>query len=172
MAEIILNQPIAELHGAYTKRGIIHRKKKFRDERGKVISEGKQEAYAIQHPRDFKTHPKTGAELANHTLWSEACRRTSQILQAGQEGGPTELQLAVRKIEHVPDYYTVDEARALYEDFRLRFSAQLPNQRGKRPDSQAPIDPKTGRGKRYSQLPNFIRAMIFHALRSTLSPSL
>ena len=167
MAEVILNQPIAELHGAYTKRGIIHRKKKFRDERGNVISEGKQEAYAIRCPRDFKKNPPKGAELANMTLWQEACRRASLILQAGQESGPTELQLAVRKIEHLPDYYTIDEARALYDDFHVRFNAQLPNRRGKCPDPSAPIDPKTGRGKRYSQLPNFIRAILYHTLRST-----
>ena len=168
MARVVLSQPVAEIHGSLTKgSNIILRQKKFRDERGRVVHEGKQESYAIRHPRDFKKNPRTGAELLKHTLWTEACRRTSQILQAGQPGGPTEMQMAVRKIEQVPDYYSIDEARALYEDFRLRFQAQLPKTRGKKADSEAPIDPNTGRGKRYSQLPNFIRAILFHRLKQS-----
>ena len=168
MARIVLSQPVAEIHGAFTKGGnIINRQKKYRDERGRVVHEGIQESYAISHPRDFKKNPPRGTELANITLWTEACRRTSQILQAGQEGGPTERQLAVRRIEQVPEYYTIDEARAMYEDFRLRFQNQLPNTRGKQADSEAPIDPNTGRGKRYSQLPNFIRAILFHRLKQS-----
>lgn len=169
MARVVLSQPVAEIHGAFTKGGeIINRQKKYRDEQGRVVHEGVQESYAIRHPRDFKTNPKTGAELANHTCWTEACRRASQILQAGQEGGPTQLQLAVRKIEQVPDYYSIEDARVLYEDFRLRFRAQLPNVRGKKADAAAPIDPHTGRGKRYAQLPNFIRAILFHQLKGNL----
>jgi hypothetical protein len=166
MARVVLAKPVIEIHGALEKGGeIINRQKKYRDEHGRVVHEGIQESYAIRHPRDFKKNPPRGAELANITLWTEACRRTSQILQAGQEGGPTQNQLAVRKIEKVSDYYTIDEARAIYEDFRLRFQAQLPNTRGKHADPQAPIDPNTGSGKRYSQLPNFIRAIIFHQLK-------
>ena len=125
-----------------------------------------QEAYSITSPRDFKKTPKQGAELANHNIWSEACRRTSQILQAGQPGGPTEQQLFSRKIDKIPDYYTLEEAQSLLSDFRQRFQAQLPNTRGKHPDLQAPLDPTTGQGKRYTQLPNFIRAIIYHTLKS------
>lgn len=168
MARIVLSQPVAEIHGAFTKGGnIINRQKKYRDENGRVVHEGVQESYAISHPRDFKKNPPRGAELANITLWAEACRRASQILQAGQEGGPTERQLAVRMIEQVPEYYTIDEARAMYEDFRLRFQSQLPNTRGKKADAAAPIDPNTGQGKRYSQFPNFIRAILFYRLKQS-----
>lgn len=171
MARVVLSQPVAEIHGAFTKGGdIINRQKKYRDEHGRVVHDGKQEAYAIRHPRDFKKNPRTGAELLKHTFWTEACRRTSQILQAGQPGGPTQMQLAIRKIEQVPDYYSIDEARTMYEDFRVRFQAQLPSTRGKHADPEAPIDPNTRRGKRYSQLPNFIRAIIFHQLKQTNSP--
>ena len=166
MAEIKLEHPFAEIHGSISKNGIVTRQKKYRDDRGRVIHEGKQEAYSITRPRDFKKTPKTGAELANHNLWQEACRRTSQILQAGQPGGPTEQQLFSRKIDQVPDYYTLEEAQTLFENFRHRFQAQLPNTRGKHPDSQAPHDPKTGQEKRYTQLPNFIRAIIYHTLKS------
>ena len=166
MAEVKLEHPFAEIHGSITKKGIINRQKKYRDDHGRVIHEGKQEAYSITRPRDFKKTPKQGAELANHNLWSEACRRTSQIIQASQPGGPTEVQIAARKIDQIPDYYTLEEAQILFEDFRQRFQAQLPNTRGKHPDHEAPLDKKTGQGKRYTQLPNFIRAIIYHNLRA------
>ena len=133
-----------------------------------MIQEGKQESYAIQNPRDFKKTPKIGAELANHTCWSEACRRAAQIMQAAQLNGPTEQQLFERRISQIPDYYTLDEARALFEDFRRRYEAQLPNTRGKHPDAQAPIDPHTGKGKQYAQFPAFIRTMLYHQLKSQL----
>ena len=113
-----------------------------------------------------KKSPKKGAELANHNLWSEACRRAAQILQAAQPDGPTEQQLFERRISQIPDYYTLDEARTLLEEFRRRYEAQLPNTRGKHPDAQAPIDPKTGKGKQYAQFPAFIRAMLYHQLRT------
>ena len=166
MAQITLNYPIAEIHGALSKRSnIVNRQKKFRIN-GRVIHEGKQESYAIQNPRDFKKTPKKGAELANHNLWSEACRRTAQILQAVQPDGPTEQQLFERRISQIPDYYTLDESRTLLEDFRRRYEAQIPNTRGKHPDAQAPIDPKTGKGKQYAQFPAFIRTMLYHKLRT------
>ena len=81
--------------------------------------------------------PKSSLELK-----AEACRRASQIIQASQEGGPTEMQLAIRRIEQIPDYYTLEEARTLFEEFRFRYSAQLPNTRGKYPAPMAPIDPR------------------------------
>ena len=166
MAQITLNHPVAEIHGSLSKRSnIVNRQKKYRIN-GRVICEGKQETYAIQYPRDFKKNPKTGAELANHTCWSEACRRASQIIQAGQEGGPTKLQLDIRQIDQIPDYYTLEEARALYEQFFHRYCAQIPNTRGKHPDPQAPIDPKTGKGKRYAQFPAFVRTMLYYSLKS------
>ena len=168
MAKLKLSHPVAEIHGSLDKEsGIIIRQKKYRDERGRVYLEGKQEIYAMRNPRDFKKSPRRGTELANFTRWQEACQRAAQVLQAGQPDGPTERQLAIRKIEQIPDYYTIAEAREMYENFRLRFQSQLPNTRGTRPDSEAPIDPTTGQGKRYSQLPNFIRAMIFHQLKQS-----
>ena len=166
MAQITLNHPVAEIHGALSKRSnIVNRQKKFRIN-GRVIHEGKQESYVIQKPRDFKKSPKTGAELANHNLWSEACRRAAQILQASQPDGPTEQQLFERHISQILDYYTLDESRTLLEDFRRRYEAQIPNTRGKHPDAQAPIDPKTGKGKQYAQFPAFIRTMLYYQLRA------
>lgn len=167
MAKVILDHPIAEIHGSLSKRGdIINRQKKFRDDSGRVIHEGKQEAYVITRPRNFKTTPAKGAELANQLCWREACHRAAQILQAAQPEGPTGQQLFERKLNQVPEYYTLEEARVLLEDYRQRYQAQLPNTRGKHPDPKAPIDPKTGKGKQYAQFPAFLRAMIYHALKS------
>ena len=83
MAKVNLTLPFAEIHGSIGKDKIINRQKKYRDERGRVIHEGIQEAYAVKHP-----------------------------------------------------------------------------------DPQAPIDPLTGSGKRYSQFPAFLRAIIYHTLKS------
>ena len=168
MAEIKLNHPIAEIHGSLSKRSnIVNRQKKYRVN-GRVISEGKQESYAIQNPRDWKKTPATGAELANQNVWQEACRRAAQILQTAQPDGPTEQQLFERRINQIPDYYTFEEARTLLEEFRRRFDAQIPNTRGKHPDAQAPIDSKTAQGKQYAQFPAFIRAMLYHQLKAQL----
>lgn len=166
MAETTLLPPFAEIHGSLSKRSnIVNRQKKYRVN-GRVIHEGKQESYVISNPRDWKKTPAQGAELANQTCWQEACRRAAQILQAGRPDGPTKQQLFSRQINHIPDYYTLDEARTLFHDFRSRYESQLPNTRGKHPDPQAPIDPQTQRGKQYAQFPAFIRAMLYHQLKS------
>ena len=55
MAKVILSHPFDEIHGALGKNEkIINRQKKYRDDRGRIIMEGKQEAYVMKHPRDFK----------------------------------------------------------------------------------------------------------------------
>ena len=53
MAKIILEHPVREIHGALERKGIVNRRKKYRDENGRIISEGKQEAYAVRHPRNW-----------------------------------------------------------------------------------------------------------------------
>ena len=68
MASVTLSHPFDEIHGALSKTDdIINRQKKYRNERGRVIMEGRQEAYVMKHPRDFKKNPPKGAELANQT---------------------------------------------------------------------------------------------------------
>ena len=42
MAIVNLEVPFAEVHGTLVKQGIIHRQKKYKDENGKVIFEGRQ----------------------------------------------------------------------------------------------------------------------------------
>ncbi len=165
MAEVKLQTPFDEIHGAIEKHGIISRQKKYRDERGRIIHRGKQEAYAVRHPRDFKKDPPKGEELKHHNRWKEACHRTTQILQAVQPNGLTDQQQFHRQINKIPDYYTPEEALQLYTDFKTRYEKQLPNVRGKHPDPQAPIDKNTGKPKRYLQLPAFIRAMLYQELK-------
>lgn len=192
MASVVLSHPFDEIHGALGKNDkIINRQKKYRDERGRIIMEGKQEAYVMKHPRDFKKNPPKGAELANQNCWLEACRRASQILFVARldqlaanltsAGLPANLspedlarqQEALlsqerfhRQFNRIPDYYTLDEARALLAEYKDRFRAQLPNTRGTHPDADAPIDPLKGTGRRYAQFPAFLRAMLYHSLKS------
>ena len=64
MAQVVLTSPFAEIHGSIGKDKIINRQKKYRDERGRVLHEGKQEAYVVRHPRDQKKNPRQGVELA------------------------------------------------------------------------------------------------------------
>lgn len=163
MAKVTLATPFDEMHGALSKTDkIINRQKKFRDERGRIIHIGEQEAYAVKHPRDRKKNPPQGAELANLSRWQEACRRASQILLWAQPDGPTELQLTVRRMNKVPDYYTPEEAKALYAHYKERYNAQLPGVRGTHPDPSAPIDRISLTGRRYIQFPAFLRAILYH----------
>ena len=183
MATVKLQIPFDEIHGAIEKHGVINRQKKYRDDNGKVIFEGKQEAYAVRRPRDFKKDPPKGEELKNQNRWKEACHRTAQIINAGQPKSvkgtsldpdltPEERQSIaeverVRKLtSHIPDYYTPDEARALLADYRARFRAQLPNTRGAHPDPQAPVNPVSGIARRYSLFPAFLRAILYHTLKA------
>ena len=183
MAEVKLQIPFDEIHGAIEKHGIISRQKKYRDDKGRVIHEGRQEAYAVRSPRDFKKDPPKGEELKHHNRWKETCHRTSQILQAGQpksikgtsqdpdltpeqRRSIAEVEHVMKVTSHIPDYYTPEEALQLYNDFKTRYEKQLPNVRGKHPDPQAPIDKQTRKPKRYLQLPAFIRAMLYAELKA------
>ncbi len=175
MALTTLSGPFEEIHGKLSKTDkIINRRKKYRNERGRVIFEGKQEAYAVKNPRNYKKNPPKGAELANFNRWTETCRRASQILfiarldkaPAEQQQLLIEREQAARRISNIPDYYTLDEARTLLADFRARYQAQLPNTRGSHPDPQAPINPLKGTGKRYAQFISFLRAILYTQLNS------
>ena len=183
MASVTLSHPFDEIHGALNKKdGVINRQKKYRDESGRVFKEGKQEAYVIKNPRNVKKNPPKGAELENQNYWSEACRRASQILfvarldQLSANISPQDLanqqetliakERLIRQFNHIPDYYTLEEARTLFVEFKARYRAQLPNTRGTHPDPQAPVDPVSGIGKRYAQFPAFIRAILYHTLKA------
>ena len=162
MATTILEHPVREIHGAFTKKGIINRQKKYRDEYGRVIHEGSQEGYAVRNPRDYKKNPPKGAELEHINLFRQSCLMTKDILDAEKP----ETTPAVSVFPPRPKYYTKEEALALLTDYRKRYKAQLPSTRGTRPDPQAPIDKTTHAPKRYFRLDNFIRSMVYQSLKA------
>ena len=53
MAREKLSAGIEEVNGA-TSPGHIHRVKRFRDARGRIIGVGVQETYNVKHPRNWK----------------------------------------------------------------------------------------------------------------------
>lgn len=177
MALADLNFPFAEIRGSIGKDGIVNRKKKYRDDKGRIIAEGKQEAYKIKNPRNFKKNPPSAAEQANMNWWTESCRRVAQInfayklhqLPAEEQERALSREQYHRQFNHIPDYYTLEEAIALFSDYKRRYNAQLPGTRGSHPDPEAPKDPATGLPKRYAQFPNFLRAILYQQLKTTPS---
>ena len=175
MAVAELEYPFAEIRGSIGKDGIVNRKKKYRDDKGRIIHEGKQEAYKIKHPRNFKKNPPSAAEQANMNWWTESCRRVAQInfayklqqLPAEEQEQELNKELYIRQSNHIPDYYSIEDAIALFAEYKKRYNAQLPGIRGTHPDPQAPADPKTGLPKRYAQFPNFLRAILYQQLKSS-----
>ncbi len=90
MAEIIYQHPVQEIKGALAKHGIINRRKLYRDDRGKVIHEGKPEAYAVRHPRNFDKTPPQGNELKHHNRFKQACEQA--YIELHDEAKRTEWQ--------------------------------------------------------------------------------
>ena len=80
MAKIAFNPAIEGIRGAMSKSGLIARQKIYRDARGRITGYGRQEAYFIANPRDFKRHPMRGKELAYHDLWREVCLQAKNEL--------------------------------------------------------------------------------------------
>ena len=134
-----------ELHGAIVKKGVIFRQKRIRNSSGKCIKKCKKEAYKVDNPRNFDKHPQVGNELVNRQAFQNAIYRTRDII-------------AVAKNRLVS---TVE-----YNSWKARFEAQLPGNKGSRPDPEAPFYPHSIKQKRYYQLNTFIRAIIYHQLKS------
>ncbi len=165
MADIKFEHPVREVHGAFTKKGIINRQKKYRDDNGRVIHEGVQEGYAVRNPRDYKKKPPQGAELEHINLFRQACLITKEILDAEKpEETPIVTIFPLR-----PKYLTKEEAQSILKDYRKRYKAQLPNTRGTHPDPEAPIDKTTLAPKRYARLDNFIRSMVYQSIKTVQS---
>ena len=74
MAIVNLEVPFSDISGSLVKQGIINRRKLYRDENGKVVHRGKQEAYAVRHPRDYKkkTTASASANLIEFAQLAEA----------------------------------------------------------------------------------------------------
>ena len=137
MARERLTPGIEEVNGA-TSPGHIHRVKRFRDARGRIIGIGVQETYDVLHPRDFNIKPAKGEEKSNQQFFS----RASTIMEK-------ELNDPVRN-----DYW------------QKRFEAQLYVTRGSKPDPFAVYDPKKGTKKRYKRFDAFVRTMIMQELKA------
>ena len=136
MARERLVDLVNELHGA-TSPGHIHRIKRFRDARGRIIGTGVQETYDVIHPRDYKRKPARGAEKENQDFF----KRASQIMEKAL-GEPK-----------------------LYDYWQQRFEAQLPTTKGSKPDPFA-ITLPNGTKKRYKRFDAFVRTMIMQELKS------
>lgn len=162
MAIVNLEVPFAEVHGTLVKQGIIHRQKKYKDENGKVIFEGRQEAYAVRHPRNYKNNPPQGEELRNINIFREANRLTTELihldqeLRAAQSADNPESALQVI----LSDPTKAAQAITL-NDYKSRFKKQI-----HKPDPQASIDPTTHKRKQYRTLNTFIRALIYQELKA------
>ena len=151
MAILKLEVPFAELRGTLTRGGVISRKKMFRDENGRVIFEGQQEAYAVRHPRDWKKNPAVGRELECQNRFKAASAETRRILLAANP----EAYAAAHNGEQ-----PTEEALAALKMWLDRFQRQL-----RRAEPDAPVDPKTGRRKRYSRLDAFIRTCLMREMQ-------
>lgn len=168
MATVKLNNPFDAFHGVLSPRGIINRKKTYRLPDGKVIGEGKQEAYMVKRPRDYKKNPPTGEELHNINAWTESANRAAQLIVLEKNRGimPEEI-IKDYQSRNIPIYYSWQEAETLLGSVRSRFNSQLPDVRGSRPDAIAPIDKTTRHPKRYIHFPSFLRAVLYHSIKSS-----
>lgn len=83
---------------------VVTRLKEYRADDGTLIKYGPQEIY-FKEKRDYKHHPRQGAEEAQAQKWQAACRGASVIIK--------------------------DKSHPRYEELRARWNAQLKGQ----PDS-------------------------------------
>ena len=162
MAIVNLQVPFAEIRGTLTKQGIIHRRKNYKDDNGKVIFRGPQEAYAVRHPRDYKKNPPQGEELRNINIFREANLITTQLIRLDKRlraaQASEDPDAALQAILQDPAVATQAEQLT---DYKTRFRHQI-----RRPDSQAPIDSATRKRKQYHTLNTFIRALTIQTLKA------
>ena len=162
MAIINLQVPFAEIRGTLTKQGIIHRRKNYKDDNGKVIFQGPQEAYAVRHPRDYKKNQPQGEELRNINIFREANRITTQLIRLDKRlraaQASEDPNAALQAI--LQDPAVAAQAEQL-TDYKTRFRHQI-----RRPDPQAPIDSATRKRKQYHTLNTFIRALTIQTLKA------
>ena len=163
MAQVHYQSPVSHITGALERRGIVNRRKTYKDERGRIVHEGNPEAYKVKHPRNYDTNPPQGAELAHLQLFGKAAHCTTALLQIARQCAadtisPTDTDAVQQVINTNPDQA---EALQTYFDYKRRYQKQL----GRTADPLAPTD-RTGKRRRYYRLDNFIRAMIYHQLKA------
>ena len=79
MAKFTTSAGIEDLTGKLDKQErLTMRQKKWKAPNGKIVKYGPKEVYS-QEKRDFKRHPRVGAEAAQHSKWTEACREAGRI---------------------------------------------------------------------------------------------
>lgn len=132
----VFEDPVRELHGAFTKGGTINRRKTYRDSKGRIKGMSAPESYKIMNPRDWKNNPAKGKELEHQLHFKQACAETYHIMHPST---PEEL--------------------AMLQYWQNRFEAQLD-----KPEPDAPIDPKTGKRKQYFRLDAFIRTCLLREM--------
>lgn len=132
---------LTELHGA-TAPDSIHRQKRFRDARGRIVGYAAPEVYKVTKPRNWKQKPALGEELSNQKLWGKACYLCAKALET-------------------------DEG---VEYWQKRFEAQLYATRGSKPDPFASVLPN-GSKKRYSRFDSFVRGIIRNELKAANNPN-
>ena len=138
MAIVNYQDPVRDIRGTFRKGGIINRRKAYRDEKGRIVNESAPEAYAVRHPRDWKRNPATGKELECQNRFKAASAETKRILLAAK-----------------PEAYAAAYAAA-HPDFQKQL---------RRAEPDAPIDPNTGKRKRYSRLDAFIRTCLMRQMQ-------
>ena len=127
-----------------TKHELVARLKHLHDTNGALTKTCDPEIYLQKHKRDYEQTPPRGNELAHLQHFGEAAKRTTALIYAYK----------------FPDTAS-DEQRALLEEYRRRFDAQLKGEA----DPHAPLN-KEGKRKHYFRFDNFIRAMIYQELKS------
>lgn len=145
MAKVFYSSGIDYVKGALdSEHKLITRVKHLHDHNGSLTKQCDPEAYLWKRKRDYKHNPPMGAELAHLKHFGEAAKRTTVLIAAYK----------------FPETAS-DEQRALLDQYRRRFEAQLNGA----PDPQAPLD-KSGKRKYYFRFDNFIRAMIYQELKA------
>lgn len=160
MAQVKLTDIAKEMNGKYSNDGTIFRVKKYRSSNGAIIATGKQEAFRVMNPRDFKHKPAKGAELANMKRFGEAHRLSLELIQAGKY---TDAELASMPAS---ERERVEQLRVQLAEYQLRFDRQLTGD----PDPQASLLPKTDpnynhntslpQRRRYVSFPAFLRVLL------------
>lgn len=161
MATVNFQDPVRDIRGTFRKGGIINRRKAYRDEKGRIVNESAPEAYAVRHPRDWDKNPATGRERECQNRFKAASAETKRILLAAKPEAYAAAYAAAHP-DTAPDAVPAtpsDEDLATLRYWQERFLKQL-----RRAEPTAPIDPHTGKRKRYSRLDAFIRTCLMREM--------
>ncbi|MBR6304923.1 MAG: hypothetical protein IKR37_04805 [Paludibacteraceae bacterium] len=132
---------VNELHGA-TSPDSVHRQKRYRDAKGRIVGYASPEMYKVTKPRNWDQNPAVGEELVNQKLWGKACFLSAKALET-------------------------DEG---VEYWQKRFEAQLYATPGSKPDPFASVLPN-GTKKRYVRFDAFVRGIIRNELKAAGNPN-